>query len=133
MNNNLRENKERLINISDLAKRIGLINRKNGKPLTHTLRFWEKNFHQIKPIILPGNRRYYSKKIIDIITLIKFLLKDKGLTIKGAKLILNNKVNNLDDYQGSSIKAEYYKKKIKLKSNQILQKLKKLNGKKNTS
>ena len=133
MKNNLRENKERLINISDLAKRIGLINRKNGKPLTHTLRFWEKNFHQIKPIILPGNRRYYSKKIIDIITLIKFLLKDKGLTIKGAKLILNNKVNNLDDYQGSSIKAEYYKKKIKLKSNQILQKLKKLNGKKNTS
>jgi DNA-binding transcriptional MerR regulator len=133
MNNNLRENKERLINISDLAKRIGLINRKNGKPLTHTLRFWEKNFHQIKPIILPGNRRYYSKKIIDIITLIKFLLKDKGLTIKGAKLRLNTKVNNLDDYQGSSIKAEYYKKKIKLKSNQILQKLKKLNGKKNTS
>ena len=115
MKNNLRENKERLINISDLAKRIGLINRKNGKPLTHTLRFWEKNFHQIKPIILPGNRRYYSKKIIDIITLIKFLLKDKGLTIKGAKLILNNKVNNLDDYQGSSIKAEYYKKKNKTK------------------
>lgn len=133
MNNNLRENKERLINISDLAKRIGLINKKNGKPLTHTLRFWEKNFRQIKPIILPGNRRYYSKKNIDIINLIKFLLKDKGLTIKGAKKILNNNVNTLDDFEGSSIKAEYYKKKIKLKSNQILQRLKKLNGKKNAS
>ena len=133
MNNNLRENKERLINISDLAKRIGLINKKNGKPLTHTLRFWEKNFRQIKPIILPGNRRYYSKKNIDIINLIKFLLKDKGLTIKGAKKILNNNVNTLDDFEGSSIKAEYYKKKIKLKTNQILKRLKKINGKKNAS
>ena len=133
MSKNLFSNKEKLINISELAKRIGLINKKNGKPLTHTLRFWEKNFHQIKPIILPGNRRYYSSKIIDIVSLIKFLLKDKGLTIKGAKKILNNKTNSLDEFETSSIKAEYYKKKIKLKSKSILKKIKKLNGNKDTS
>ena len=133
MNKNFRLNKEKLINISELAKKIGLINKKNGKPLTHTLRFWEKNFYQIKPVILPGNRRYYSKKVIDIVVLIKFLLKDNGLTIKGAKKILNKKVNTLDDSESSSIKAEYYKNLIKYKTKSILQKLKKLNGKKNTS
>ena len=28
---------------------------------THTLRFWEKEFKQIKPKLLSGNRRYYSR------------------------------------------------------------------------
>ena len=42
-----------------LAKEIGLVDRK-GKPLNHILRYWEKQFSQIKPILMPGNRRYYT-------------------------------------------------------------------------
>ena len=57
--------------ISEAAIEIGLINKKNHKPNTHTLRFWEKNFKQIKPKILYGNRRYYSQKDINILKLIK--------------------------------------------------------------
>ena len=45
--------------ISEAAIEIGLINQKNNKPNTHTLRFWEKSFKQLKPKILFGNRRYY--------------------------------------------------------------------------
>ena len=74
---------EKLINISELAKLLNLINSKNKKPQNYILRYWEKEFKQIKPTIL-RNRRYYSKKQIDIIKLIKFLLKDRGLTIKGS-------------------------------------------------
>ena len=50
--------------IGEVAKDLNLINPKNGKLNTHTIRFWEKEFKQLKPKILTGNRRYYSKKDI---------------------------------------------------------------------
>ena len=121
-------NKDRLINISDLAKLIGLVDPKSGKPLTHTLRFWESKFTQIKPTILSGNRRYYSEKDINTVKMINYLLKDRGLTIRGAISAMKDKGNKLDDTISSSIKTEYYKNKIKLKSKIILSKIKKLNG-----
>ena len=121
-------NKDKLINISDLAKLIGLVDPKTGKPLTHTIRFWETKFSQIKPTILSGKRRYYSQKDIDIVKMINFLLKDQGLTIRGAISVMKEKGNKLDDTVSSSIKTEYYKNKIRSKSKKILNKIKKLNG-----
>ena len=64
----------------------------------NTLRYWEKEFKQIKPTLI-RNRRYYSEKQINIIKLIKFLLKDKGMTINGVKNVLKSKINTLDDYE----------------------------------
>ena len=49
--------------ISEVAKELNLVNSKNGTLQTHTLRFWEKQFKQIKPLIMAGRRRYYSPKI----------------------------------------------------------------------
>ena len=117
---------KKLINISEVAKQIGIVDIKNGKLLTHTLRFWETKFHQIRPTIMSGNRRYYSQKDVNRIKLIKFLLKDQGLTIDGAKKIMSKKVNTLDDYKTSSIKAEYLKNIIKIKSKILLDKIKKI-------
>ena len=54
----------------------------------HTVRFWETQFKQIKPIKI-NNRRYYDQKNIDILLKIQFLLKDQGMTINGVKKILN--------------------------------------------
>jgi DNA-binding transcriptional MerR regulator len=122
------KNKDQLFNISQVAQMLGLINKKNQKPLTHTLRFWERKFKQLKPTILSGNRRYYSAKNIEVLKMIIFLLKKQGLTISGAIKLMNAKVKELDDTKGSSIKAEYYKKNIKTKSKIILNKIKKLNG-----
>ena len=126
------KNKNQLLNISQVAKMLELKNKKNKKPSTHVLRFWEKKFKQLKPTILSGNRRYYSAKNIEVLKMIIFLLKDQGLTIKGAIKLMNNDVKELDDAKASSIKAEYYKKKIKNKSKKILDKIKKINGKKIT-
>ena len=123
----IKKSKEKkLINISEVAKQIGLVDIKNGKLLTHTLRFWETKFHQIRPTLMSGNRRYYSQKDVNTIKLIKFLLKDQGLTIDGAKKIMSKKVNTLDDYKTSSIKAEYLKNIIKIKSKILLDKIKKI-------
>ena len=115
----------KLINISQLANLLNLVNSKTKKPSNYILRYWEKEFKQIKPVILK-NRRYYSEKQIDTIKLIKFLLKDKGMTINGVKNILKSEINSLDDYNSYSLKADYLKEKIKDKSKTILKKIKKL-------
>ena len=70
-----------------------MINPKTGK-FPHTLRFWEKEFKQIKPKIFAGKRRYYDIRTIEVLK-IKFLLKDKGMTIKGVKNQLLNDESNL--------------------------------------
>jgi len=123
----------KLINITQLANLLNLVNSKTKKPLNYVLRYWEKEFNEIKPTIL-NKRRYYSEKQINLIKLIKFLLKDKGMTIKGVKNVLNSKINSLDDYNLYSLKSEYQKKVIKEKSNLIFNKINKIKkyGKKNT-
>jgi len=124
----------KLINISQLANLLNLVNSKTKKPSNYILRYWEKEFKQIKPVILK-NRRYYSEKQINIIKLIKFLLKDKGMTVNGVKNVLKSNINTLDDYDSYSLKADYLKENIKIKSKTILEKIKKLkkNGKKISS
>ena len=102
--------------ISEVAKILNLVNRKNGKPSTHTIRFWEKEFKQIKPVILAGKRRYYDQKNIFLLKKIHFLLKDKGMTINGVKKLLNNnKSLNLDELSNNSISVNNLKLKTKLK------------------
>ena len=124
---------KKFLNISDLSKKLDLVDPVSNKPLNHVLRYWEKEFKQIKPKIL-NNRRYYSSDIVEIIKLIKFLLKDKGMTINGVKNILNKKINKLDDYYSDSLKTEYYKKSLKDKSKKVLKKIRDLRkyGKKNS-
>ncbi len=123
----------KLIKISDLSKRLNLVNAKNKKPLNYILRYWEKEFKQIKPTII-NKRRYYDQRQVEILELINFLLKKRGMTLRGVKNILNNNVNKLDDHKSFSLKAEYYESKIKLKSKKILEKVKTIKkyGKKNT-
>ena len=116
---------DKLINISQVSKLLQIINTKTKKPSNYILRYWEKEFKQIKPIIIK-NRRYYSKKQINIIRLIKYLLKDKGMTIIGVKNILKSNINTLDDYNSFSLKADYFKQNIKKRSKNILEKIRKL-------
>ena len=115
--------------ISEAAIEIGLINQKNNKPNTHTLRFWEKSFKQLKPKILFGNRRYYSSNDIYLLKLIYNLLKKQGMTINGAKKALNTGSIKLDPSVLSDIKDENFKQEIKDKVNKIkklLEKIKKI-------
>ena len=125
---------EKLINISELAIELDLVNPKNKKPLNYVLRYWEKEFSQIKPKII-NKRRYYSKEQVEIFKMIKYFLKNQGLTINGVKNILNSKINKLDDYNYNSLKVSYLKNKFKIKSEKILSRLNRLKkyGKKNSS
>ena len=111
--------------IGEVAKILDLKSNKNDKLSTSTIRFWEKEFKQIKPKILKGNRRYYDKKNVDLLLKVKFLLKDQGMTIKGVKKILNkNDTLELDELSNKSIRADNLVKKLKNIS-KLLKELKK--------
>jgi DNA-binding transcriptional MerR regulator len=120
--------------ISEVSVYLDLVNPLSKKPLNHILRYWEKEFRQIKPKKI-NNRRYYSTEQVEIIKKIKFLVKNKGMTISGAKKLLNLNINKLDDYDLDSLKADYYKNALKNKSKNLLNKIKNLKkyGKKNSS
>ena len=116
----------------EITKELGLINKKTGSLQTHTLRYWEKQFKQIRPSIRAGGRRYYSEKNIRIIKIIKSLLKERGLTIKGVKKILNqSKSASLDANIGLGVykhgleSTNIIKSKIK-KISKIIEELKQL-------
>ena len=105
-------NKDKLIKISELAKLIGLVDPKSGKPLTHTLRFWESKFTQIKPTILSGNRRYYSEKDINTVKMINYLLKDTCMSVESTKSVINyNKIEYTKKIVKNWTKGYYLQRK----------------------
>ena len=109
--------------IGEVAKILDLVNKKRGTLNTHTIRFWEKEFKQIRPKILNGNRRYYNTHTIELLRKVKYLLKDQGMTINGVKKVLNSdKSLKLDVLPNNSINADYsIKNKLKKISNIIKQ------------
>ena len=113
--------------IGEVAKILELVNKKKGTLNTHTIRFWEKEFKQIKPKLFNGNRRYYNNDTIEILKKVKYLLKDQGMTKKGVKKVLNSdKSIKLDELQNNSITTNInLKNKLKKISN-LLKQLKKL-------
>ena len=112
--------------ISEVSKILGSISKKGENLPAQTIRYWEKEFKQIKPMVLSGNRRYYDKKNIELLKKVKFLLKDQGMTIKGVKKILNNKEPlKLDEFSNHSISANNLKNKL-VKISNIIKSLKKI-------
>ena len=101
--------------IGEVAQILNLVNKKTGNLNTHTIRFWEKEFKQIKPKIFAGKRRYYDESSILILKKIHFLLKERGMTINGVKKLLNNKSLKLDEVSNNSISGDNLKLKNKLK------------------
>jgi len=112
--------------IGEVVKILGLKSKKGQSFPTHTIRFWEKEFKQIKPKIFNGNRRYYDEKNIVLLKKVHFLLKEQGMTINGVRKILNNKESlKLDEISNQTIKANNLKNKL-VKISSIVKNLKKL-------
>lgn len=56
----------------------------------HVLRFWEKKFHQVRPVKRSGGRRYYRIEDIALLQEIRSLLHDQGYTIRGVQKLLRD-------------------------------------------
>ena len=109
--------------ISEVVEILNSNNLDNKNNQSHTIRFWETQFKQIKPKII-NKRRYYDQKNIDLLLRIQFLLKNQGLTINGVKKFLNNNNLNIDENEKkiiSSLNIKYRLNKI----NNLIKNLKK--------
>ena len=112
--------------IGEVAKILQLKSKKKGVLPTHTIRFWETQFKQIKPKIFNANRRYYDERTINLLKKVKFLLKDKGMTINGVKKVLKGEESlELDEMANNSIKADNLRNKLN-KISSIIKNIKKL-------
>ena len=110
--------------IGEVAKILQLKSKKKGALPTHTIRFWETQFKQIKPKILNSNRRYYDEGTINLLKKVKFLLKDQGMTINGVKKVLKGEESlDLDEMANNSIKADNLRNKL-IKISKIVKNLK---------
>ena len=97
-------------NIGEVAKAF------NVKP--SLLRFWEVEFDEIKPKKKESGTRKYTPKDVQIIQLIFHLVKEKGMTLGGAKKHL--KQSNKTDFQKDIlIKLEIIKSELKQISDQL--------------
>lgn len=115
--------------IGEVAEILEL-NTIGSKKNTHTIRYWEIEFKQVKPIII-NKRRHYDDKNIELLKKIKFLLKDKGMTISGVKKQLNEDFFDIDANENKTINALDLKYKLN-KINKLVKDLKNSNGKKNS-
>ena len=111
--------------IGEVVKLLNLKSKSNKSHPTHTIRYWEKEFKQIKPKILAGNRRYYDNDTVEIIKKVKYLLKDKGMTIQGAKKYLVEEETNLDETANLTINTKNILKSKLNKISKIVKELKK--------
>ena len=114
--------------IGEVAQILDLYNEKNGSFSTHTIRFWEKEFKQIKPKIFTGNRRYYDDNLINTLKKIKFLLKDKGMTLIGVKKVPNSENSDIDELYNTTIKRRNIIKSKLKNIKKIITKIKDNNG-----
>ena len=109
--------------ISEVVEILNENNLKNYENQTHTIRYWETQFKQIKPRKI-NNRRYYNTKDIDVLLKIQYLLKDQGMTINGVKKILNANILNIDENEKKIINSLNIKYRLN-KINNLVKNLKK--------
>ncbi|MDE7547376.1 MerR family transcriptional regulator [Acetobacter fabarum] len=57
----------------------------------HTLRLWETQFHQVRPLKRGGGRRYYRPEDMVLLARITDLLYNQGYTVKGVQRLLQEK------------------------------------------
>ena len=71
----------------------------------HSIRFWEENFSNLKPIKL-NRRRYYSSENIDLIKQIQVLLHIERHSIKSAIAHFKKPIHPLLKAQATLVRAK---------------------------
>ena len=96
------QSKDALRGIREAAQEIGV------EP--HVLRFWETRFSALKPIKQAGGRRLYRPQDMELLRRIYALLREDGMTIKGAAKVIGNRAG----------RAEAKNDSLRIRANEIL-------------
>lgn len=90
---------------------IAEVSRMFGVNQSH-LRYWEKEFEQLKPKRNAKGTRFYTKEDIQIIKQISFLVNEQKLTLDGAKKKLNDKKDQVSKQQEIAERLRRVKKEL---------------------
>ncbi len=83
---------------------------------TSLIRYWEKEFSVLKPKKNKKGNRLFTPKDIDNLHLIYHLVKERGMTLKGAKMKLReNKEDTLNNFEVIKILKELRAELIEIK------------------
>jgi DNA-binding transcriptional MerR regulator len=82
----------------------------------HVIRYWEKEFPQLRPLKRQGNRRYYQRQDLLLVRQIRRLLYDDGYTIVGAR----QKLEGTEAQKARSERAEMARE-LRLELEAVLQ------------
>ena len=78
---------------------VGEVSEMFGLNPSH-IRYWEKQFEALKPFKNKKGNRLFTKEDIETIRLINYLIKERGLTIDGArKKLKENREDTLNNYE----------------------------------
>lgn len=97
--------------ISEVSKMLGLSQ--------SNLRFWEKEFKNLKPRRNDKGTRFYSKDDIDTIKQISYLVSEQKLTLDGAKSRLNKKKDTVAKQQQLAERLRRIRQELKGISNEL--------------
>ena len=79
------------------------------------LRYWEQEFPQLKPIKRRGNRRYYQRQDVILISQIRSLLYEHGFTIGGARQKLSG-----DEVKADSSMSQQIVRQLRIELEEVL-------------
>lgn len=86
----------------------------------HVLRFWESRFLQIKPVKRAGGRRYYRPSDVALLSGIRRLLHDDGMTIRGVQKILREQgVRHVASLGGVAEEAAFVEVEEEIRSAEV--------------
>lgn len=103
--NNDNGNKKLFYSISEVASKFKLNE--------STLRFWEKEFNTIRPRKTGKGIRYYKQEDIDAIRLVYYLVKERGMTLAGAR-------QKLKDNKETTVRQEDIVKRLRELKDELL-------------
>lgn len=64
------------------------------------IRYWENEFDNIKPFKNKKGNRLFTKEDVEDVRLVYYLVKERGMTLKGAKQkIKENKSDTIQEHQ----------------------------------
>lgn len=90
--------------ISEVADMLGL------EP--STLRYWEKEFPLLSPKRNDKKKRFYTEEDIESVRMVQYLLKQRNLTIKGARKALEEDRSQVERTYEAVKRLEALKKEI---------------------
>ena len=91
--------------ISEVSKMLNLT--------ASNLRFWEKEFRQLRPRRNAGGTRFYTQEDIDIIKQIQFLIEDQNLTLEGVRQKLSQKKDKVAKQQEIMERLQRVRKELR--------------------